>query len=62
MVVESPDFAAGAKAAGLGDDEMRRIIDHVARRPDAGDLIPGPAGRGRYDSPRGAKGRAVVIG
>ena len=44
MVVESPDFAADAKAAGLDENEVRRIIDHLARRPDAGDVIPGTGG------------------
>jgi hypothetical protein len=44
VVVESPDFTADAKAAGLGEGEVRRIIDHVGRRPDAGDLIPGTGG------------------
>ena len=43
-VVESPDFAADAKVAGLGEAEVRRIVDHLARRPDAGDLIPGTGG------------------
>ena len=36
MVVESPDFAADAKAAGLDEDDVDRIINHVARRPEAG--------------------------
>jgi hypothetical protein len=44
VVVESPDFAADAKAAGLGEDEVRRIIDHLARLPDAGDPISGAGG------------------
>ena len=44
MVVESPDFAADAKAAGLDEQDVRRIIDHFARRPDAGDVIPGTGG------------------
>ena len=44
VVVESPDFAADAKDAGLTEDEVRRIIDHLARRPDAGDPIPGTGG------------------
>ena len=44
VVVESPDFAAHAKAAGLDDGEVRRIIDHLAWRPDAGDVIPGTGG------------------
>ena len=44
MVVESPDFAADAKAAGLDEGDVRRIIDHCAVRPDAGDVIPGTGG------------------
>jgi hypothetical protein len=44
VVVESPDFAADARTPGLRDDEMRGIIDYLARRPDAGDLIPGTGG------------------
>jgi hypothetical protein len=43
-VVESPDFAADAKAAGLKDEDVRRVIEHLARHPDAGDLIPGTGG------------------
>jgi hypothetical protein len=42
VVVESPDFAADAKVAGL--DDLSRIIDRVARRPEAGDVIPGTGG------------------
>lgn len=44
VVVESPGFASDAKAAGLSQGEIRRIIDHLAERPDAGDLIPGTGG------------------
>jgi hypothetical protein len=44
VVVESPDFAADAKAAGLDEEDVRRIVDHLARRPDAGDVIPGTGG------------------
>jgi hypothetical protein len=44
VVVESPDFAADAEAAGLGDVEISRIIDHLAERPDAGVVIPGTGG------------------
>jgi len=44
VVVESPDFAADARAAGLGADEVRRMVDHIARRPAAGDPIPGTGG------------------
>jgi hypothetical protein len=44
VVVESPAFAADAKAAGLDEAEVRRVIDHLASRPDAGDVIPGTGG------------------
>jgi hypothetical protein len=58
VVVESPEFAADAKAAGLNEDEVRQIITLLAKRPDAGVLIPGTggarkvrfAGRGRGKS------------
>jgi hypothetical protein len=44
VVVESPDFVADAKAAGLVDQDVRRIIDYLSRRPEAGDVIPGTGG------------------
>jgi mRNA-degrading endonuclease RelE of RelBE toxin-antitoxin system len=44
VVVESPEFAADAKAAGLVDEDVQRIIDHLARRPEAGAVIPGTGG------------------
>lgn len=43
-VVETAPFIAAAKAAGLSGGEVERIIDHVARHPDAGDLIQGTGG------------------
>ena len=44
MVVETAPFIAAAKAAGLSGSEIDRAIDYLARRPDAGDLIPGTGG------------------
>ena len=44
VVVELPGFVAAAKEAGLSDDARTRIIDRVAGRPDAGDVIPGTGG------------------
>jgi len=43
-VVETPEFRRAAKASGLAATELERIIDHLARRPDAGELIPGTGG------------------
>jgi hypothetical protein len=44
VVVETASFIAAAKAAGLSGGEVDRIIDQLARRPDAGDPIPGTGG------------------
>ena len=43
-VVETPDYLRDARAAGMGDDERRSIVDHVAVSPTAGDLIVGSGG------------------
>jgi hypothetical protein len=43
-VVETPDFIADAKKAGVSDDERKMIVDHLARNPGAGDLISGSGG------------------
>jgi hypothetical protein len=61
VVVESPDFAADAKAAGLNDDEVRRLIDQLAERPDSGDRSPAPAALASFASRAAAKARAVAI-
>jgi hypothetical protein len=42
--IETPDFLADAKAAGIGDEERSKIVDALARNPIAGDEIPGTAG------------------
>ncbi len=44
VVVETAPFIAGAKAAGLSDGDLERIVDHLARHPDAGDVIQGTGG------------------
>ena len=44
MVVETAPFIAAARSARLSDDEINRIIDHLAGRPDAGDPIQGTGG------------------
>jgi hypothetical protein len=62
VVVESPDFAADAKAAGLGEDELRRVIDHLAGHPDAGALIPGTGGARKVRFAGRGKARAAGIG
>jgi hypothetical protein len=44
VVVETAPFIAAARAARLSEDEINRIIDRLARRPDAGDPIQGTGG------------------
>jgi hypothetical protein len=44
VVVETALFISAAKAAGLGGDDLERIVERCARHPDAGDVIPGSNG------------------
>lgn len=44
VVVETAPFISAAKAAGLGRDDLERIVERCARHPDAGDVIPGSNG------------------
>jgi hypothetical protein len=44
VVVELPGFVAAVRAAGVPDQVRAQIIDRIALRPDAGDLIPGTGG------------------
>jgi mRNA-degrading endonuclease RelE of RelBE toxin-antitoxin system len=43
-VVETPIYLRDAQAAGLSDEERKRIVDFVAVNPDAGHEIPGTGG------------------
>ena len=43
-VVETPDYSADARKAGLSDLERRTIVDLIAADPTAGDLIKGTGG------------------
>jgi len=43
-VVETQIYLRDAKAAGLSEDERKRIVDFVAANPDAGHEIPGTGG------------------
>lgn len=55
--VETPEFLAAAKAAGMTETERAQAVDHVAVQPDAGDLIPGSGGarKVRIARPGGGK-------
>ena len=43
-VIETPDYLADAKRAGLSQDEREEIVEYIARNPEAGDLIQGSGG------------------
>lgn len=43
-VMELASFLASAKKAGMTDAEREAVIDHLARNPAAGVLIPGTGG------------------
>ncbi len=63
-VVETPDYLRDAKAAGVGEDERRSIVDYVAANPAAGDMIVGSGGarKIRFAAPgRGKSGGYRVV-
>ncbi len=43
-VVETPDYLADAKAAGLAEDERAHIVELLSKDPTAGDPIVGTGG------------------
>jgi hypothetical protein len=43
-VVETRIYLRDARAAGLSEEERKRIVDFVAANPDAGNEIPGTGG------------------
>lgn len=44
VVIETPEYLADARAAGLTDDECQFIVDYVAQHPDAGAEMKGTGG------------------
>jgi hypothetical protein len=58
VVVETAPFIAAAKAARLSEGDVGRIIDHLARRPDAGDLIQGTGGARKVRFAARGKGKS----
>lgn len=43
-VIETADYLKDARAAGLSEAERQAVIEHLARHPDAGTVIPGTGG------------------
>ena len=62
-VVETPEFAAGARQV-LTDAERAGLIDHLAATPSAGELMPGTGGARKLRwgaKGKGKRGGARVI-
>lgn len=62
-VVETPEFLAATRKL-LSEDERAALLDHLARNPDAGDLIQGTGGLRKLRwavEGRGKRGGARVI-
>jgi hypothetical protein len=57
-VIETPDFIADAKDAGVTDEERRKIIDTLAKNPTAGDEIKGTGGARKVRFAARGKGKS----
>lgn len=57
-VIETPDYLADAKAAGLSEAERRTIVDLVADNPTAGDQIEGTGGARKLRMAGRGKGKS----
>ena len=44
MVVETPEYLAAAKRAGMTDAERESAVNFIAANPDAGEIVPGTGG------------------
>jgi hypothetical protein len=58
-VVETPEFLAAAKAAGMTAEERDDTIDYIARNPQAGDLIPGSGGARKVRIAKRGRGKSA---
>ncbi|MGE0118142.1 MAG: addiction module toxin RelE [Dongiaceae bacterium] len=57
-VIETPDYLADAKRAGLSEAECDAIAQFVAIHPDAGDKIPGTGGARKLRFAGRSKGKS----
>lgn len=58
-VVETPEYLTAAKAAGMSDEERERVVDYIARNPDAGALIPGSGGARKVRIAKAGRGKSA---
>lgn len=57
-VLELESFAAGAKSAGMTEDERFEIIQAIAEDPKKGDLIKGTGGARKIRFPKAGAGKS----
>ncbi|MFT4027449.1 MAG: type II toxin-antitoxin system RelE/ParE family toxin [Novosphingobium sp.] len=57
-VVETPEYLAAAKKAGMTDDERVTVVDFLAGTPDAGEIIPGTGGCRKVRIAKEGKGKS----
>ncbi|HEX8400682.1 MAG TPA: type II toxin-antitoxin system RelE/ParE family toxin [Allosphingosinicella sp.] len=58
-VVETPEYLIAAKAAGMGEGERDTVVEHIARNPDAGSVIPGSGGARKVRIARQGRGKSA---
>jgi hypothetical protein len=58
-VVETPSYLAAAKAAGMSEQTRAEIVNAVAVRPDAGDVIPGTQGLRKLRHAKPGRGKSA---
>ena len=57
-VVETPEYLAAAKKAGMSDAERLATVDAIAANPTAGDVIEGSGGARKVRIARDGKGKS----
>lgn len=57
-VVETEDYLADAKRAGLATEERERIVGLIAEHPDSGNKIPGTGGARKLRVAGRSKGKS----
>ena len=57
-VVETPEYLAAAKKAGMSDSERLAAVDYIAANPSAGDVIEGSGGARKVRVAREGKGKS----
>lgn len=57
-VVETPEYLASAKRAGMTEAERESAVTFIAAHPDAGEIIPGTGGCRKVRIAKQGKGKS----